>query len=100
MRTNDELAKLGFSKAAIDAPAPKQTVEDIRKRADRLLLRALADPQFRDSLKSDPAKVFVQAGLPVGAVEDLERQLDIDGQLLAGSCTVTCISTCWWTDWF
>jgi len=100
MPARKDLKKLGFSDEAINAPSPKQSVEEVRRRADKLLLSALSDPELREELKRSPSSVFIKAGLPVGAVEDLERQINIDGFKLAGSCTVTCISTCWWTDWF
>jgi hypothetical protein len=96
----DELRKLGFSDEAISHPSPRQTIETVRRQADQLLLRALADSKLREELKSDPVRVFVSVGLPVGAAEDLERQLEIDGVMLANRCTITCLTTCWLTDWF
>lgn len=100
MPSRKDLKKLGFSDEAIARPSPKQSIEEVRRCADKLLLAALADSELREELKKDPGTVFAKYGLPAGAVEDLERQISIDGLGLAGSCTVTCISTCWWTDWF
>ena len=100
MASRNELTKMGFTDRAIDLPSPKQSIEEVRRSADKLLMNALADSALREELKKDPGAVFARAGLPVGAVEDLERQVSIDGLSLSAGCTVTCISTCWWTDWF
>ena len=74
-----------------------------REAADRLLRRALIDPQFRERLKSYPDETLGNAGLDAGAAEDLLREINIDGQRLMSrskllsACVRTCTNTCWFT---
>jgi hypothetical protein len=74
-----------------------------REAADRLLRRALLDPQFRDRLKSYPDETLNDAGLDTGAAEDLLREINVDGQRLisrskmVNACVRTCTNTCWFT---
>ena len=78
-------------------------VDFAREAADRLLRRALIDPQYRDRLKSYPDETLNDAGLDTGAAEDLLREINVDGQRLISrsrmvtACIRTCTNTCWFT---
>jgi hypothetical protein len=65
-----------------------------RTAADVVIRRAVAEPDFRRRLAKDPARTLRSAGVPVVAIEDVSRELVIDGRTLAGDCTETCMMTC------
>jgi hypothetical protein len=78
-------------------PKKKILQSDVMKArlvADSVIRKALADPKFREQLKSDPAKSLKKAGIPAAAIEDVSREIVLDGSSLAAGCTETCFSTC------
>jgi hypothetical protein len=85
----------------IDERSPRadrrEAAAEARVMANMIVRRALADAAFREQLKAEPERVLAAVGLQRGPAEDVQRELMIDGIMLAKECTVTCISTCWWT---
>jgi hypothetical protein len=72
-----------------------------RNLADTIVRRALADPHFREQLKANPTAVLEKAGLSADAIEDLEKEIRMDGHPLKPKpCAKTCWYTCFWTSWF
>jgi hypothetical protein len=61
--------------------------------ADRVIRHAVADPHFREELKTNPTAVLEKAGMPEGAIEDVARELEIDGVPMR----IPCVRTCWWS---
>lgn len=76
-------------------------VMQARSAADAVLRRALAEPSFRRTLRKNPAAALRRAGIPPVAIEDVSREITIDGKPLDLRCTetchVTCLVTCWLT---
>jgi hypothetical protein len=71
--------------------------EKARAIADRVVRHALADVHFREELKTNPTAVLEKAGMSGGAIEDLEREIEIDGVALDAGCRSI---SCWWSCLF
>ncbi|MGD8590434.1 MAG: hypothetical protein PVG22_16550 [Chromatiales bacterium] len=80
-----------------DRPDRTHEAEKARILAEMIVQRALGDASYRTRLKAEPEKVLCESGLAVGPAEDVQREIVVDGIGLASECTVTCISTCWYT---
>jgi hypothetical protein len=84
------------------ADEPKKPNRDqLRAIADQVIRHALADANFRKELKANPRQVLQDAGLPAAALDDVEREIQIDGPTAAArvKCSDTCYLTCFWTCW-
>lgn len=79
----------------------KPNRDQLRAIADQVIRHALADTNFRNELKANPRQVFQKAGLPAAALDDVEREIQIDGPAATtrAQCTKTCFMTCFWTCW-
>jgi hypothetical protein len=81
----------------------KTQLEKARTIADQVIRRALADPRFREELKTDPRAVLEKAGLSAGSAEEAAREMKIDGHKGVIDCDSTCnwgscLFTCFYTD--
>jgi len=65
-----------------------------RAAADAVVRRALAEPSYRKLLASNPARAMAAMKVPAIAIEDLSREIVIDGNSLGSTCEVTCMITC------
>ena len=81
------------SKSSRQRPLISEVMQ-ARTAADGILRRALADRKFRDALRKNPSATLRRAGIPAFAVEDVSREMVVDGASLAGDCSETCWVTC------
>lgn len=80
------------------ARAKKPSLDQVRSTADMVVRRAVADPAFRQQLKSDPQAVLQAAGIPSDALEDLAREIQIDTVATSRApCSRTCFYSCIWS---
>jgi hypothetical protein len=82
---------------------PKRNAADKERSrviADEVVRRALADPSFREKLKSNPVDVLEEAGIKRGPAEDASREMQIDGVSTDLRCDDTCDYTCFFTCWY
>lgn len=75
-------------------PILQSDVMKARAAADAVLRKAVADSAFRKQLKQDPVGVLKKAGVPIVAIEDVRREIILDGKALVSACTETCMMTC------
>ncbi len=74
---------------------PKEgEAEKARAIADRVVRHALADVHFREELKTNPKAVLERAGMSERAIEDIGREIEIDGVVLLAACVITCLWSC------
>jgi hypothetical protein len=84
-----------MSKTPIRTPrASSPDVKKAREAANVIVKRALADKAYRRKLFQDPAKTLKAAGVPVKAIEDIGREIIVDGKSVMDGCDDTCHMTC------
>jgi len=74
-------------------------MESVRNMSDKILIKALADKEFRAKLTESPREVLEAEGIKPELAEDLAREIKIDGRGLTSSCSWTCSWTCNWSVW-
>ena len=87
------MAKRQTRKGTIKRPLVTDVVK-ARSAADAVVRRALADPAYRKLLAKSPARAMAAMKVPSIAVEDLSREIVIDGHSIGTTCEVTCMITC------
>jgi hypothetical protein len=79
-------------------PAKKRPLQSevmkARTAADIVLRKAVSDRRFRELLAEDPRTALRKSGVPAIAIEDLAREIVVDGRQPRLDCTETCMVTC------
>ena len=82
-------------------PERKVAADQARILVNQVIAHAMENPNYRARLKSDPKTVLCAAGLATGPIEDISREMVIDGTSLSFECSFTCWFTCivsWFTS--